>query len=378
MKKILLLACSLGALLACNRDEIPVQNPPDNIPAVNEDTQGTIPVHLRIGGNYITTKGTSPNETESTLANVRLTIQAWGSSSITPAYTQTYDLGNDSDIIVNMAACEYAYFTVESGKVENGQFLSTLEGQKDFLYATGKIRLTWEEMQNQDSPFEVTISRNINKISIEKISLKWSNENYDSREFRIKKIYLSDVPRSYISNCSNVTVKAYNSNFTGTKEDVRIYNHGGLDGYTLKCVSDNKYYTTNVHRLDDQLVDEVDAVVSKSNPYVTPHTYYAYISNSSKSIHISTAAPDANYVNLYVPVTTIVIEAELDGEKMYYKVPVVEGLATAPTNTHIIFKELSITGLGSSTLHGSKAFENISFKFEDWVVDNRSEAAENI
>ena len=63
---------------------------------------------------------------------------------------------------------------------------------------------------------------------------------------------------------------------------------------------------------------------------------------------------------------------------MYYKVPVVEGLATAPTNTHIIFKELSITGLGSSTLHGSKAFENISFKFEDWVVDNRSEAAENI
>jgi hypothetical protein len=56
----------------------------------------------------------------------------------------------------------------------------------------------------------------------------------------------------------------------------------------------------------------------------------------------------------------------------------VEGLATAPTNTHIIFKELSITGLGSSTLHGSKAFENISFKFEDWAVDNRSEAAENI
>ena len=76
--------------------------------------------------------------------------------------------------------------------------------------------------------------------------------------------------------------------------------------------------------------------------------------------------------------TTIVIEAELDGEKMYYKVPVVEGLNKAPTTTHITFKELRITGLGSSTLHGTKAFENISFKFEDWIVDNRSEATENI
>ena len=78
---------------------------------------------------------------------------------------------------------------------------------KEYLYATGKIRVTWDEMQKQDSPFEVTISRNINKISIEKISVNWSNENYDSREFRIKKIYLSDVPRTYIENCNAVTVK---------------------------------------------------------------------------------------------------------------------------------------------------------------------------
>lgn len=378
MKKFLLIACSIGALLSCNREEILVQELPDNVTEVNEAAQGTIPVHLSIGKKNIYTKGTTPNEKESALANVRLTIQAWGSSSISPSYTQTYDLGDASEIIVNMSACEYAYFIVESGEVKDGEFQKTLEGQKEYLYATGKIRVTWDEMQQQDSPFEVTISRNINKISIEKISINWSNDNYDSREFRIKKVYLSDVPRTYIENCNGVTVKGYNSDFTGTKEDVKIYNNGGLDGYTLRCVSDNKYYSTNVFRLDDQLVDEVDAVVTKNSPYVAPHTFYSYISNSGKSIYISTASPEGNYVNLYIPVTTIVIEAELDGEKMYYKVPVVENLDKAPANTHITFKELRITGLGSSTLHGTKAFENISFKFEDWVVDNRSEATENL
>ena len=80
MKKFLLIACSIGALMACNREEIPVQNLPDRITEVNEATQGTIPVHLSIGKRNIYTKSTTPNEKESTLANVRLTIQAWGSS----------------------------------------------------------------------------------------------------------------------------------------------------------------------------------------------------------------------------------------------------------------------------------------------------------
>ena len=236
--------------MACNREDLAVPSLPDDIPSVNEANQSTVPVHLRIGGCNISTKATDANEKESSLANVRLTIQAWGSSSISPSYTKTYDLDDASEIIVNMSACEYAYFIVESGEVKDGEFQKTLEGQKEYLYATGKICVTWEQMQNQDSPFEVTVSRNINKITIEKISLNWTNDNYDSREFRIKKIYLSDVPRSYISNCNGMTVKGYNSNFSGTKEEVKFYNNGGLDGYSLRCVSDNKYYYTNVIRLD--------------------------------------------------------------------------------------------------------------------------------
>ena len=141
MKKFLLIACSIGALMACNREEIPVQDLPDRATEVNEASQGTIPVRLSIGKKNIYTKGTAPNEKESALANVRLTIQAWGSSSISPSYTQTYDLGNASEIIVNMASCNYAYFIVESGELKDNEFQKTLEGQKNYLYATGKIRV---------------------------------------------------------------------------------------------------------------------------------------------------------------------------------------------------------------------------------------------
>ena len=74
MKKFLLIACSIGALLSCNREEISVQDLPDRITEVNEANQGTIPVHLSIGKKNIYTKGTTPNEKESALANVRLTI----------------------------------------------------------------------------------------------------------------------------------------------------------------------------------------------------------------------------------------------------------------------------------------------------------------
>jgi hypothetical protein len=377
MKKFLLIACSIGALMACNREEIPRKLLLNEILEVNEASLGTIPVHLSISKSNIYTKGTAPYVNESALANVRLTIK--GSNSTSPDYTQTYEMGDESEVIVNIPYCERADFTIESGETnEEGKFLTTLEGQKEYLYAKGKISLTWEQMQSQDSPFEIVISRMINKITIEKISLNWSNENYDRREFRIKKIYLSDVPRNYMSDYNKATAQGYNSDYAKEREDISVYNFGGLDGYSLRCVSDNKMYYTPVYRLDDQLVDEPDAVLTKSEPYVVPHTFYAYLSNSKESIHISTASPTANYVNLYIPATSIVIEAELDGEPMYYRLPIAKDTEKAPTNTHVIFQELSITGLGSSTLHGPKAFENISVTFEDWTIDHRTGITKNL
>lgn len=364
--------------MACNKESIAVPESPLDLPAVNEATETSVPVRLHIFGG-VATKAASDNPKESELANTRLTIQAWGASSMTPAYTKTYDLGEESDIIVNMEKCNYAYFIVESGEVTNGEFQKTLEGQKEHLYATGKIKVEWESMQSQDAPFEILIARQINKISIEKILVNWSNPNYDSRQLKIKKIYLSDVPRSYSSNCNSMTIKGYNSSFNGTKEDIRIYNFGGLEGISVKCNNDDKYYMAPVYRLDNQLVDEVDAVISKTSPYTNKHVFYSYISNSTKQkTHIETASPSSNYVNLYVPMTTIVVEAEFDGKAMFYRFPISAQMDTAPSNTHIRIRELCITELGSDTLHGAKTYENFSFTFTDWTEEEITEPITNL
>jgi hypothetical protein len=233
-------------------------------------------------------------------------------------------------------------------------------------------------MQSQDTPFEIEISRLINKISIEKICVEWTNPNYDSRELVIKQLYLSDVPRNYASDYTNMNVKGYNSEFSGEKEEIKFYNFGGLDGLPVTSSSDNKSYMAPVYRLDDQLVDEVNKTVSRTSPYTTPHIFYAYLSNSSKGIRISSVAPYANYISLYVPETTIVIYAELDGEPMYYKVPVLSDLSCSPTNTHIRIRQMCITGPGSSSPHKATAYENISFSLKDWIEDDRSESTNNL
>ena len=73
MKKILLLACSIGALIACNREDTAGLTDPEEIPEINVSSQGTVPVHLRISRG-ITTKGTVANEKESEITNARFSI----------------------------------------------------------------------------------------------------------------------------------------------------------------------------------------------------------------------------------------------------------------------------------------------------------------
>ena len=378
MRKILLFACTLTVLAACNRDDLGGPAAPSQTPEVNTPSAESIPVRLRIKDRGIITKGTSPIASESVPVNARLTVTTYAQTTGKEQSVNTYELGGDTEILINVGNCASALFTIESGDLKDGEFQKTLEGQKEHLYAKGELKLTWEEMQSQDTPFEIEISRLINKISIEKICVEWTNPNYDSRELVIKQLYLSDVPRNYASDYTNMNVKGYNSEFTGEKEDIKFYNFGGLDGLPVTSNSDNKSYMAPVYRLDDQLVDEVNKTVSRSSPYTTQHIFYAYLSNSSKGIRISSVAPYANYISLYVPETTIVIYAELDGEPMYYKVPVLSDLSSSPTNTHIRIRQMCITGPGSSSPHKATAYENISFSLKDWIEDDRSESTNNL
>ena len=377
MKKILLLACSLGALMACNRDNLAVPNQPEDFPAVNEVTKGSIPVHLRISGG-ITTKATSANAKEDEIINALLTVTGLDSDN-KEVFVDKYDVSGSAEVIINLKECVLAKFTVESGSVKDGELLKGLEDQKTHYYAKGVITMKWSDLQAAGATHEIELIRQINKITIEKISVDWNNENYAGKELRIKRIYLSDVPRYPNTTYADVVQSVYDKTYTGSKVDFEYYNFAGLETFTHK--PNNVTYVSDIHRLDDQLLDEVDAVVSESSPYQTQHTFYAYISDHTHTTPKMKFMQGSRYAFL-PPMTTIVIEAELGGTLMYYRFPILqkqEGTtATVPVNTHIRFQELIIKDLGSPTLYGDKTFENVNFTLVDWTDDSRTGSTENI
>lgn len=373
MKTSIILLSVLTLLASCNKTDIAQKTATESA-----ENQSTVPVQISVKGQSVSTRATQENTYEGALVNTRLTVEVYGYSGLISS--NVYEVSEGEDIIVNIPQCKNAIFRAESGNLVDGVFQTGVDGQKDYLYARGEINADWSTLSSQKTPFEITVKRTINKISINKISVNWTNSNYNDKEFRIKRIYLSDVPRFYISdvNGTNASVKAYNSDFTGQKEDIKAYNLGGLSDYPMKSTADDKTYISPNYRLDDQLLDEVDAVITPESPYTTQHVFYSYISNGTIMYPSVRSLSNDNYASIKFPMTTIVLEAEMEGNIMYYRFPVVTDCDTAPTNSHIIFSNLLITNLGSVTQHGAKTYENAYFTVQDWDEDNRDTDTETI
>jgi len=378
MKKLMIFFCSIGALVACSHGNVELQKNEVLMPfEVNEAVEGTVPLRLRISGG-VTAKSFAGNPNETTLANVSLKIRCWSSEvNGGVVFEETYQLGNDTDIIINVPECSSADIEVESGAMSEGQYLKTVEGQKEYMYASGTLKVNWAQMQSQELPFEVSLSRLINKITIEKITVDWTNPNNDSKEFRIKKIFLSDVPQTYIENCNTTAVYGYSSAYSGEPQGALFYNFGGLDEFTT--IASGTEYKVPSFKVDEMLVDEVDAIVSQDTPYTVPHVFYAYVCNRNMATpKVYTVDSAQGFIKVYPSMTTIVVMAELDGNVMYYRFPICDSEGTAPKNTHMIFGELKITEAGSATMLGSKTYETFSYSFTDWTEDIRTDSVDSL
>ena len=88
-------------------------------------------------------------------------------------------------MIINLKPCTRAAFIVQSGSVKDGVILTALEEQKTHYYAKGEISMGWEDLQAEGATHVIELVRQINKITIEKISVDWDNANYDAKEFRV-------------------------------------------------------------------------------------------------------------------------------------------------------------------------------------------------
>ena len=375
--KFLLLACSIGALMACNREDIAVPQTPQDLPAVNEVSTGSIPVRLFISTG-LQTKGTSANDKEDEILNALLTVKGYDEEDKV-SYTDLYDVSGSSNVIVNLKPCTRAAFIVESGSVMDGVIQTALEEQKTHYYAKGQISMDWESLQSEGATHVIELVRQINKITIDKISVDWENANYDAKEFRIKRMYLCDVPRYPNTTYNEVVQSVYKEDYTGKKEDFNYYNFNGLEALVHK--PSNVTYVGDVYRLDEQLLDEMDVVISKAKPYNTQHVFYSYICNNTNLSPKMKFMQGDRYAFL-APMTTIVLEAEIDGSTMYYRFPIlkIEGdvAPAVPVNTHFRFKELIIKDLGAPTLYGDKTFENVNFTLVEWNEEEISEPTTNL
>lgn len=365
MKKYLFIACSIGALLACNREPFPTQESLDVLPQ-------KVQVKLHIGDSGVRTKSLVDNPNETAISNAILTVKGWKNNTTYPSSSQKIEVENIDNIIVDISQCDYATFDVESGPImEDGTFDTGLKSQIDQYYAKGSLSLTWNEMLNQTASFEVPLVRVINKISIEKISVNWMNPEYDNSELIIKNIYICDVPRYYQDDYSNFTVNGYTDSFTGIKEDVSYYNFGGITPFINKSTTTSTFTVPN-YRLDEFLMDEVEVTVTKDNPYCTRHVFYTYVSNSINTKPAGGSSQGGWHA--YKPaMTSIVLETELDGAPMFYRFPILGTNHTTnpdvPINTHFRFCELVISDLGSSTIYGAKGYKSVRLVMSDWEVE---------
>ena len=363
--------------MACNREDVAVSQTPQDLPAINEVIAGSIPIHLYISTG-IQTRGTSANDKEDEIVNALLTVKGYDEEDKV-SYTDNYDVSGSSNVIVNLKPCTRATFIVQSGSIKDGEIQTALEEQKTHYYAKGEISMSWEDLQAAGATHVIELVRQINKITIDKISVDWDNANYDAKEFRVKRMYLCDVPRYPETSYEEVPQSIYKEGFTGTKVDFKYYNFNGLEVFRYK--PNNVTYVGDIFRLDDQLLDEMDVVISKAKPYETQHVFYSYICNNALTVPTVDFMQGDRYA-FTVPMTTIVLEAEMDGSLMYYRFPIlkIEGdvAPAVPVNTHFRFKELIIKDLGSPTLYGDKTFENVNFTLVEWNEEEISEPTTNL
>lgn len=376
MKKILVLICSIGALMACNREELTGPSASERPIEGNEAITETVPVHLHINGLNVKTRALTDCGFESNITNATLTVKGYKNTSSYYTFMNKYELDGKSDVIIHIKACDYALITVESGpRDESGTYLTNLETQIDGFYSNGEITLTWDEMQNQEQTFNIELERKINKVTVEKISVDWENPNYYNLDLKIKGIYLCDVPRELKTDYSSDKISGFSVGYTGEIPAPNILNFNGRSQYEYSSTSTSHFLVVN-ERLDELLLDDVDYTLTKDNPYTTKHTFYGYISNTLKTRPQPITGSGFSY-SFYTAMTTLVIEAELGSQMMYYRYPILQyesdsQAPAVPVNTHFKFREISLKRLGSPSLYGGEGFESLQLDMVDWVEEDIS------
>lgn len=295
----------------------------------NEEVNGMTAVELKI--NDMSTKALTDNGAETRFNSIQVFLYSIDSDG-----NQKYD----------------SYYNFDSGKTDNTSHTIYIDLNKDditsyrtVVYANhpaitpGSTLHDWSLFANEkvdnfqmvgqstntidelasSKKISVSAIRQCSKITVKEIALDWKNSANSLKSFKLKGMYLMDVPGVFKNN--------YDIN-TSIAEDNSLWHN-------------KKGHTSNSH--DALLYDEIDnADVTENTPYTTKHIFYGYISALNEYYTTEEWKPSG---------TRLIIEAEFDGKTCYYAVRVNGADGSEPMsdirNKHFIFDRITITKPGS-------------------------------
>ena len=305
------------------------------------------PVYLKINGTG--TKALSDNPNEEKINDLQVFIYRTGSDGteicdsyyhfdeaddriiyVDPTYSSdTYRIAvyanHRTFTFCNAEFDDWALFSDEA--TDNFQMFGTANGKQSEIII--------------DNTLNITLIRHCSKIAVRNITMDWTNSANSLKDFKLKGMYLMDVP--------GISGNHYTIGTSAGDTDALWQNKNG--------------HTTTSH--DALLYDKIeDKEVTETIPYETDHVFYGFISSNTDYNDSATWKPSG---------TRLVIEAEFDGKPCFYAIKLSELLTDSQSedirNMEIIFENITITRPGSDYPYSELPTEspvNVNVRVQTW------------
>lgn len=320
MSAIMTMVASCDTKNGISPDEM--QQIPAEKPATEIEKQ---PVYLKING--IGTKALSDNPNEEKINDLQVFIYRTGADGV--EICDSYYHFNESDERIIYVDPTYSsdtyriavyanHRTFSSGETEFDDWALFSDESADNFQMYGKAQGKQSDIIKNNT-LSITLIRHCSKIAVKKITTKWTNSANNLKDFKLKGMYLMDVP-----------------GISGNHYEI-----GASAGNTDDLWQNKNGHTSTSH--DALLYDSIDdEAVTEADPYETGHVFYGFISSNTEYNNSVTWKPSG---------TRLVIEAEFDGKPCYYAIKLNNLIENRESedirNMEIIFENITITKPGS-------------------------------
>lgn len=317
-----------------------------NHPELNQDEKTeAIPVSLTFNGNGELTKALNASPYEKTIESLKVVLYSVDAND-NLTFESFYNFAAED--INNMKGTIY----IDNSNTAERYHIAAYANHKNLnqdnyendwsVFAEeseGKFQMFGQKTETKSNLINtkatgIDLIRQCSKVTVNKISLEWTNRANALKDFTLKGIYLMDIEGAF-KNIYDITPAG-------------SYQWYNKNGYTAS-------------ELDDLLYDSISNIsVTESSPYTTPHIFYGYISGRN------TFNSDENWKE---GGSRLVIAAEFNGADCFYAVKLHSGTTEDIRNKHYIFDEITITKPGSVHPYGELTDEeaiSVSFKVEEW------------